>query len=339
MNGSSEEKQDSGSDGNLPSGSKTEPLAVLKDDLLCDEFIHPTKHCVTARKPIKTAKIAHLNSLAGIIGQIDHRREGYGSEIVFHSPYWPIPPQAQRAHFVDPQMSPYFKGQVPWQYGQNSSEYSWNNPECKHEKALWRVFDESGRPIPFEQICPSHPCYLVVPQTPDSKMSNSLVYSKHEGMVHDSPPCRHYNIKQEESLPSEKSSDYKLNIENSEAANRSKSKGKNILRLKTKPSEISNKTDLKRKRKEKRKNAHKIPDNGSFTKKIKTEVTSIKNIGKQASKFEEEGKEKPMNCNCKKSKCLKFYCDCLADGRMCTSECNCWDCANNDHHIGKYNAH
>jgi hypothetical protein len=162
-----------------------------------------------------------------------------------------------------------------------------------------------------------------VPQTPDSKMSNSLVYSKHEGMVQDSPPCRHYNIKQEESLPSQKSSDYKLNIENPEASNRSKSKGKNILRLKTKPCEIGTKTDLKRKRKEKRKNAHKIPDNGSFTKKIKTEVTSIKNIGKQASKFEEEGKEKPMNCNCKKSKCLKFYCDCLADGRMCTSECNC----------------
>lgn len=69
--------------------------------------------------------------------------------------------------------------------------------------------------------------------------------------------------------------------------------------------------------------------------KIKSEVTSIKNIGKQASKFEEEGKEKPMTWNCKKSKCLKFYWDCLADGRMCTSECNCWDCANNDHHIGK----
>jgi protein lin-54 len=33
-------------------------------------------------------------------------------------------------------------------------------------------------------------------------------------------------------------------------------------------------------------------------------------------------------CNCKKSKCLKLYCDCFAYGLGCGPECNCNDCAN-----------
>lgn len=270
MDGSSDEKQDSWSDVNFPSASKTEPIAALKDDLLCDESIHPTKYWTTTRKTIKTAKITHLNSLSGLIGQIDHSRERFSSEIVFHSPYWPIPPQMHRGNFVDPHMSPYFKGNMPWNYDRNSSDYSWHNPDWKHEKALWRVFDEVGRPIPFEQVCTSHPCYLVVPQTPDSKMSNSMAYSKHEIMVQDSPPERNYNIKQEGSYPSRKSSDYRLNIETPESEVKQKSKGRNILRLKTKPSEIITKTDLKRMRKEKRRNANKPSESNSFIKKCLT---------------------------------------------------------------------
>lgn len=35
-------------------------------------------------------------------------------------------------------------------------------------------------------------------------------------------------------------------------------------------------------------------------------------------------------CNCKKSKCLKLYCDCFASGAGCGPECNCQDCANKD---------
>jgi hypothetical protein len=35
-------------------------------------------------------------------------------------------------------------------------------------------------------------------------------------------------------------------------------------------------------------------------------------------------------CNCKKSKCLKLYCDCFADGLGCGPECNCLDCANTE---------
>lgn len=35
-----------------------------------------------------------------------------------------------------------------------------------------------------------------------------------------------------------------------------------------------------------------------------------------------------IKCNCKKSKCLKLYCDCFAAGLGCTPECNCFECKN-----------
>lgn len=33
-------------------------------------------------------------------------------------------------------------------------------------------------------------------------------------------------------------------------------------------------------------------------------------------------------CNCKKSKCIKLYCDCFKSGSYCTKECFCVDCMN-----------
>jgi hypothetical protein len=33
-------------------------------------------------------------------------------------------------------------------------------------------------------------------------------------------------------------------------------------------------------------------------------------------------------CNCKKSKCLKLYCDCFAVMNYCSAGCNCFDCCN-----------
>lgn len=35
-------------------------------------------------------------------------------------------------------------------------------------------------------------------------------------------------------------------------------------------------------------------------------------------------------CNCKKSKCLKLYCDCFALGLGCGPDCNCTDCSNHE---------
>jgi len=40
--------------------------------------------------------------------------------------------------------------------------------------------------------------------------------------------------------------------------------------------------------------------------------------------------KKTRTCNCKKTKCLKLYCDCFAVGELCGPECNCYECCNKD---------
>jgi hypothetical protein len=48
--------------------------------------------------------------------------------------------------------------------------------------------------------------------------------------------------------------------------------------------------------------------------------------------FGQPDKEKPTNpcgtCNCKNSKCLKLYCECFRQGKMCGPECSCKNCQN-----------
>ena len=58
-----------------------------------------------------------------------------------------------------------------------------------------------------------------------------------------------------------------------------------------------------------------------------------------ASEFDEEGsmpggdEEGPLNpCMCKKSKCLKLYCECFNKGRYCTADCYCVECRNKPRH-------
>lgn len=51
--------------------------------------------------------------------------------------------------------------------------------------------------------------------------------------------------------------------------------------------------------------------------------------------FDEEDNEstsskKKICCNCKKSRCLKLYCDCFARGEVCTKDCNCVNCLNTE---------
>ncbi|CAK63497.1 unnamed protein product (macronuclear) [Paramecium tetraurelia] len=43
-------------------------------------------------------------------------------------------------------------------------------------------------------------------------------------------------------------------------------------------------------------------------------------------------------CNCRKSKCLKLYCDCFAVGKLCSSKCNCCGCFNNSSNLLERNS-
>ena len=47
----------------------------------------------------------------------------------------------------------------------------------------------------------------------------------------------------------------------------------------------------------------------------------------QAKATSSQTKEQRLSCNCKKSKCLKLYCECFHALKYC-SECNCYDCEN-----------
>lgn len=39
-------------------------------------------------------------------------------------------------------------------------------------------------------------------------------------------------------------------------------------------------------------------------------------------------------CNCRRSNCLKFYCECFTAGRLCTDECHCGSCCNDLQYLG-----
>ena len=41
-------------------------------------------------------------------------------------------------------------------------------------------------------------------------------------------------------------------------------------------------------------------------------------------------RKKKTGCNCKKTHCMKMYCECFAAGRACTEECACYNCENHD---------
>ena len=39
-------------------------------------------------------------------------------------------------------------------------------------------------------------------------------------------------------------------------------------------------------------------------------------------------KKKKNGCVCKKTNCLKLYCECFASGKLCTEDCACFKCYN-----------
>ena len=44
--------------------------------------------------------------------------------------------------------------------------------------------------------------------------------------------------------------------------------------------------------------------------------------------FQTPTKKKKNGCVCKKTSCLKLYCECFAKGKLCTEECSCLNCCN-----------
>jgi hypothetical protein len=63
---------------------------------------------------------------------------------------------------------------------------------------------------------------------------------------------------------------------------------------------------------------------------IETAAIEHSNAGPQDSNAtigSSAGLKKRVSCNCKKTRCLKLYCDCFAAGEYC-KDCNCKDCAN-----------
>lgn len=43
-------------------------------------------------------------------------------------------------------------------------------------------------------------------------------------------------------------------------------------------------------------------------------------------------RRKKTGCTCKKTNCLKRYCECFSSGKICTPDCACYGCFNNHDH-------
>lgn len=106
----------------------------------------------------------------------------------------------------------------------------------------------NGYPIPFDQAkCHTHPVYLVIPETPESRMMNSISNSPEEN---EKSSNEKYDMsKFELSLINKLEVPSESIAEPSAKLIKSKSKSKNILRLNTRSGEAPAKNESKRKRK------------------------------------------------------------------------------------------
>ncbi|MCH86448.1 cysteine-rich polycomb-like protein, partial [Trifolium medium] len=59
-----------------------------------------------------------------------------------------------------------------------------------------------------------------------------------------------------------------------------------------------------------------------------TEESNHRSTSKKKKKTSADDASGPKSCNCKKSKCLKLYCDCFGAGLFCGDDCACESCGN-----------
>ncbi|CAJ2674979.1 unnamed protein product [Trifolium pratense] len=59
-----------------------------------------------------------------------------------------------------------------------------------------------------------------------------------------------------------------------------------------------------------------------------TEESNHRSTSRKKKKTSADDASGPKSCNCKKSKCLKLYCDCFGAGLFCGEDCACESCGN-----------
>ncbi|KAH8491081.1 hypothetical protein H0E87_023280 [Populus deltoides] len=80
-------------------------------------------------------------------------------------------------------------------------------------------------------------------------------------------------------------------------------------------------------------NKNKTMENAPHASMVVNEEFGISSPNMKRQKLENQGASR-KRCNCKRSKCLKLYCECFAAGLYCIEPCSCLDCFNNPGHEG-----
>ena len=77
-----------------------------------------------------------------------------------------------------------------------------------------------------------------------------------------------------------------------------------------------------------------VPGNTNQSNKNQNESQNSSESNSPNTKKNNQGQKKKGKfqgfCNCKKSRCLKLYCECFRNGAYCTDKCNCEDCMNRE---------
>ena len=83
---------------------------------------------------------------------------------------------------------------------------------------------------------------------------------------------------------------------------------------------------------EKKNNPNNITFGSNHNSNSSNESFVQNHFGAKLDEVEIKEPQKKTTCNCKKSKCLKLYCECFAAGGTCSKDCNCESCHNNEEH-------